>query len=133
MVKVKQITAWVDSRPGELGRIAAALGTEKVNITAITCWNAGSESSVRLLAKNPAKAKKVLQALGVRVTEEEVLRVTVPDKPGVLGELGVRLGAANINIEYAYASVPAGQKKADLIFSVSDIAGAAKALRGLTA
>ena len=131
MAKVKQLTAWVESKPGELGRIAQALGQAKVNISAITCWSAGSENPVHLQVSSPAKAKKVLQGLGVRVTEEEVLRVTLPDKPGVLGEVGVRLGGGNINIEYAYASVPAGGKKADLVLSVSDVVGAAKALRGL--
>jgi hypothetical protein len=130
MTKVKQITAWLDSNPGELGRIATALAKAKVNISAITCWSAGSESPVHLLVSSPAKAKKVLQELGVRVTEEEVLRVTLPDDPGALGEVSVRLGAENINIEYAYASVPAGGKKADLILSVSDVVGAVKALRG---
>jgi len=130
MTKVKQITAWVESKPGELGRITAALGKAKVNILAVTCWSAGSESPVHLQVSSSAKARKVLQKLGVRVTEEEVLRVTLPDKPGVLGEVGVLLGAGNINIEYAYASVPTGGKKADLILSVSDVAGASKALRG---
>ncbi len=128
--KVKQLTAWVDSKPGELGRIATALAKARVNISAMTCWSAGSESPVHLLVSSPAKGKRVLQELGVRVTEEEVLRVTVPDKPGVLGDLGARLGSENINIEYAYASVPTDGKKADLILSVSDVVGAAKALRG---
>ena len=130
MPKVKQLTAWVDSKPGELGRIAGALAKASVNISAMTCWSAGSESPVHLLVSSPAKAKRVLQGLGVRVTEEEVLRVTLPDKPGKLGELGLRLASENINIEYAYASIPTGGKNADLIFSVSDIVGAAKALRG---
>ena len=106
MAKVKQLTAWVESKPGELGRIAAALGRAKINISAVTCWSAGSESPVHLQVSPPAKAKRMLLELGVRVTEEEVLRVTLPDKPGVLGEVAVRLGAGNINIEYAYASVP---------------------------
>ena len=128
MTKEKQITAWTDNKPGEVGRIAAALGKAKINISAITCWSAGSESPVHLLVSSPAKAKKVLQKLGVRVTEEEVLRLTVADKPGTLGEVGVRLGAANINIEYAYSSVPTGGKKTDLILSLSDVAGACKAL-----
>ncbi len=130
MAKVKQLTAWVDSKPGELGRIAEALGKAHVNISAMTCWSAGSESPVHLLVSSPAKAKRVLQELGVRITEEEVLRVALPDKLGKLGELGVRLASENINIEYAYASIPTGTKKADLILSVSDIVGAAKALRG---
>jgi len=131
MAKVKQITAWVESKPGELGRIALALGTAKVNITAFTCWSTGGESPIHLQVSSPAKAKKVLQDLGLRVTEEEVLRVTLPDKPGGLGEVGARLGTANINVDYGYASVGKGGKKADVVLSVSDLAGAAKALRGL--
>ncbi len=131
MAKVNQITAWVDNKPGEIGRIAAALGSAKVNISAITCWSAGSESPIHLLVSSPAKAKRVLQDLGVRVTEEEVLRVTLPDKPGLLAEVGERLRAGNINVEYSYASIPTGGKKGDLILSVSDVMGAAKALRGL--
>ena len=128
MTKEKQITAWTDSKPGELGRIAATLGKAKINISAVTCWSAGGEHPIHLLVSSPAKAKKVLQKLGVRVTEEEVLRLTVADKPGTLGDLGVRLGAENINIEYAYSSIPSGGKKADLILSVSDVAGARKVL-----
>ncbi len=131
MAKVKQITAWVENKPSDLGRIAEGLGKAKINISAFTCWDTGGESPLRFQVSSPAKAKKVLQDLGVRVTEEEVLRVTLPDKPGVLGTVGARLGAANINIEYAYASVATGGKKADLVLSVSDLAGAAKALRGL--
>ena len=128
--KVKQLTAWVDSKPGELGRIAAGLARARVNISAMTCWSAGSEGPVHLLVSSPAKAKRVLQELGVRVTDEEVLRVTIPDKPGKLREVGMRLANENINIEYAYASVPTGSKEADLILSVSDLVGAVKALRG---
>lgn len=131
MTKVKQITAWVEGKPGELGRITAALGKAKVNISALACRSAGTESPIHLQVSSLAKAKKVLQDLGVRVTEEEVLRVTLADKPGVLGEVGMRLGAGKISVEYAYASVPSGGKKADLILSVSDVAGAIKALQGL--
>jgi hypothetical protein len=55
----------------------------------------------------------------------------LPDKPGVLAEVGKRLGAGNINVEYAYASIPTGGKKGDLILSVSDVMGATRALHGL--
>ena len=127
MARVKQITAWVDSKPGELGRIAAAFGKAKINISALTCWSAGSESTVSIfLVSSPAKAKKVLQELGVRVTEEEVLRIPCRTSPGAGLKLGERLGAENINIEYAYASIPTGGKKVDLILSVSDVVGAAR-------
>jgi len=131
MPKAKQITAWVESKPGELGRIAKALGDAKVNITAFTCWDATGESPIRLQVSSPAKAKKVLEGLGIRTTEEEVLRVTVADKPGLLGDIGTRLGQANINVEYAYATVAQAGKKADVVLGVTDLAGATKALRGV--
>lgn len=130
-LKVKQITAWVDNRPGEVARIASALAKAKINISAISCWSAGSESPIHLLVSSPAKAKKVLQELGVRQTEEEVLRLTLADDPGTLAEVGEKLRAANINIEYAYASIPTHGKKGDLILSVSDASSASKALRGV--
>jgi hypothetical protein len=132
MAKSKQITAWVESAPGQLGRLAKALGDAKVNITGFAAYAAASgESPIRLQVSSPAKAKKVLEGLGVRVTEEEVVRLTLPDKPGLLGEVGNRLGQANINVEYAYGSVAKGAKKADVILGVSDLGGAGKALRGL--
>ena len=131
MPKAKQITAWVESKPGELGRIAEALGKAKVNITAFSGWSVTGESPVHLLVSSPAKTKKVLEGLGIRCTEEEVLRVTVPDQTGKLGEIGVRLGAANINVDYGYGSVAEGGRKADIVLAVSDLAGASKALRGL--
>jgi hypothetical protein len=131
MPKAKQITAWVSNTPGQLGRLAKALAEAKVNVTAFTAYGTDGESPVRLQVSSPAKAKKVLQDLGIRVTEEEVLRITLPDKPGQMAEVGRRLGEANINIEYAYATVAKGGKKADVVLGVSDLAGAAKALRGL--
>jgi hypothetical protein len=131
MPKAKQITAWLESKPGELGRIGEALGKAKINITAFSAWSITGESPVRLLVSSPAKAKKVLGGLGIRCTEEEVLCVTLPDKPGKLGEVGTRLGAANINVDYGYATVAEGGKKAEIVLAVSDFAGAAKALRGL--
>jgi len=131
MAKAKQITAWMESAPGQIGRIAKALGDAKVNITGFTAYGTGGESPIRLQVSSPAKAKKVLQGLGVRVTEEEVLRLTLADKPGILGEVGSRLGQANINIDYAYGSVAKGGKKADVVLGVTDLVGATKALRGL--
>ncbi len=131
MPRSKQITVWVESTLGQLGRIAKALGDAKVNITAFSATTAGGESPIRLHVSSPAKARKALQRLGIRVTEEEVLRITLPDKPGVLGTLGERLGKAKVNIEYAFGSVVKGGRKADVVLGVSELAGAAKALRNL--
>jgi hypothetical protein len=102
-----------------------------VNITAFTCWSTGGESPIHLQVSSLAKAKKILQDLGLRISEGEVVRVTLADKPGLLGEVGTRLGQANINVDSAHTTITAGSKKADVVLAVSDVAGALKALRGL--
>lgn len=131
MAKVKQITAWTESMPGQIGRIAKALGEAKINITAFTAYGTGGESPIRLQVNSAAKAKKILLDLGYRVTEEDVIRLTIADKPGLLGEIGARLGKAGVNVDYGYASVGKGGKKVDVVLGISDLAGATKALRGL--
>jgi len=131
MAKVKQITAWADSMPGVLGRIGKAFGEAKITITAFTAYGTGGESPIRMQVSNPAKAKKILQDLGFRVTEEEVLRITVPERPGILGDIGNRLGKAHVNADFAYATVAKGGKKVDVVIGASDLGGAVKALRGL--
>jgi len=131
MAKTKQITAWAESTPGVIGRIGRAFADAKINITAFTAYGTGGESPIRMQVSSPVKAKKILQDLGYRTTEEEVLRLTVSDKPGVLGEIGKRLGDAHVNADYAYATVAKGAKKVDVVIGVSDLVGATKALRGL--
>ena len=110
---------------------ARALARARINITAFTAYGTGGESPIRLLVTSPARAKKVLRDLDMRVTEEDVLRLTLPDKPGTLAMVGERLAQAHINIDYSYETVAKGSKTADLVLAVSDLAGAAKALKGL--
>jgi len=131
MSKTKQVSVWVDSTPGQIARVARALAKARINITAFTAYGTGGESPIRMLVSSPAKAKKVLRNLDLRVTEEDVLRLTLPEKPGTLAEISERLAQAHINIDYSYETVAKGAKKADLVLAVSDLAGATKALRGL--
>ncbi len=125
---MKQLTAWVESTEGELGRILRALGEAAVEITAFAAYGVGASCPIRLQVTNQAKAKKILQGLGIRVTEEEVLRVTLAGKSGLLGNLATRLGDAHINVEYGYATLTKGGKQMDVVLSVSDLAGATKIL-----
>jgi len=132
MSKAKQISVWVESTPGQIARVARALAKARVNITAFTAYGTGGESPIRMLVTSPAKARKALRDLDLRVTEEDVLRITLPDKAGALASVGERLAKANINVDYAYATVAKGSRKADLVLAVSDLVGAARVLKDLS-
>jgi hypothetical protein len=131
VAKTKQLTVWMESAPGQMGQIARALGEAKVNITAFTCQSFAGACPLRLQVSHPAKARQVLQDLGLRVTEEEVLRVAVADTPGVLGKIGTKLGEAGISVEYGYGAVAEKARKAEVVLAVSDLDGAARALQTL--
>lgn len=132
MNKVKQLTAWAKSTPGQIGRIAKALSDANVEITAFTCSSLTGDGPLRLQVNHPDKAGRILQDLGLRVTEEEVLRMTVADRFGTLADIAAKLGEAGINIDYGYGAAAGKTKTADLIFAVSDLEGATRALKGMT-
>lgn len=129
MGKARQLTVWMASGPGELGRISRALAEAQINLTAFGCQLRTGGSPLRLQVDQHAKARRILQDLGLRVTEDEVLRLTVADNPGTLAEIAARLSEAGIRVEYGYGAWTTKSRKADLVFSVSDLDGAERLLR----
>ena len=129
MARAKQISAWVEDRPGVLGRVADALGGKRVSIRAFLAANMDGRGFVRLVVDKPAAARRVLAAHGWRTTEDDVLEVTVPDRPGALADVADRLGAAGINIQYAYVGTAKSARQVNLYLAVDDLRAALAALR----
>ncbi len=129
MARAKQISAWVEDRPGQLGRVAAALGDKGVSIRAFTAAVMDGRGFVRVVVDRPAIAKRIFASHGWKVTEDEVLEVTVPDRPGALGAVADRLGAAGVNVEYAYVGTAGSARKVNLYLAVADLKAATAALR----
>lgn len=129
MPRAKQLTAWVGDRPGMLGEVASALGAKKVNIRAFMAAMEERRAAIRMVVDKPAAAKKVLAALGWESTEEDVVGLTLSDKPGSLGSVANKLAKAEINIQYAYTGSAKGRQKVSAFFAVADVKAALKALR----
>jgi len=129
MPKAKQLSVWVESRPGMLGEVASALGTKKVNIIGLMAPAAEGRGAIRLVVDKPVAAKKALAEGGWETTEEDIIQVTLADKPGALGSAASKLGAVGINIHYAYTGSAKGAQKVSTFFAVADVVAALKALR----
>jgi hypothetical protein len=129
MPKAKQISAWVEDRPGMLGRVADALGERGISIRAFMAAVMDGKGFVRVVVDRPSAARRVFAAHGWKTTEDEVVELTVPDRPGALGRVADRLGAAGVNIEYAYVGTARSASKVNLYLSVRDLKAAVKALR----
>jgi hypothetical protein len=129
MPRAKQISAWVEDRPGTLGKLADALGEKGITIRAFMAASMDGRGFVRLVVDRPAVAKKVLAAHGWDATEDEVVEVTVPDRPGAVGKVADRLGEAGINVQYAYVGASGSARAMNLYLAVPDVKAALKALR----
>src|SRR5437764_7305620 len=100
----KQISVSLENKPGRLANVLSALAREKINITALAVMDSHEHSVLRLVTSDPAKTAQVLNSLGARHAESEVLLVELKNQPGALAHVCEQLAGERINIDYAYCS-----------------------------
>jgi hypothetical protein len=128
MAEIKQISLFVENRPGRMAKVSKTLSDAGVNIRAMTIAEAGDFGVIRMVVDNPDKGYKVLHDSGFTVSETDVLAVEMKDTPGGLYEIVDTLGANKINVDYAYAFVTAKAERAMLILRVDDLPKAKQSL-----
>ena len=127
-MKVSQISVFLENKSGRLAEVTQALADANVNIRALCIAETIDYGVLRLIANDPAKAKKVLSDGGFTVTETSVLVVEIEDRPGGLAKIIKILARAGINIEYIYAFLTRSEK-AFVVFRLEQMDEAAKALQ----
>ncbi len=96
---IKQVTVTVENKEGKLKEVMDILGKENINVEALSM----ADTVLRLIVADPEGTKELLQEHKYEVELTDVLRVKVPSKPGVLGNMLVSIAAEKINLEYMYA------------------------------
>jgi hypothetical protein len=98
------LTLYLDDEPGELARLGDVLGKAGVNIAGLCAvTSGGGHAEVHILVQDATPAFEALQSAGIKIVDEqEVIVLDVQDRPGALGEVVHKLGAAKINVETAY-------------------------------
>ena len=118
METTKQVSVFLENKPGRLSRVLAALEREKVNITGMTVMDSHEHSVLRVVTSDLAKTAAVLDP--AMPTETEVLLVELRNQPGALAHLCEQLAAEHINIDYCYVSAGGRNGKTLGIFKVSN-------------
>ena len=108
-MSVKQISVSLDNTPGKFLAISEFLGSEGINIRAITVADTSDISTVRFVTDGPDKTEQVLKSHGYSVKETDVIAVEVPDHPGGLQAILKPLKAAGINVLYFYPFLGRGE------------------------
>ena len=101
---VKQLSVFVENRPGRLSTITNLLGNAGVNIRAMSIADTKDFGILRLIVDDCEKAQQVLKDNNFAVTITNVMAISIPDKPGGLAAAMDCLYKDNISVEYMYAA-----------------------------
>ena len=106
---IKQISISMDNVSGKLLDLSQLLGTEGINIRAISVTESQDISIIRFVADNPEKTVNVLRSQGYSVKETDVIAVEIPDHPGGLRAVLRPLKRASINVLNLYPYLGRGK------------------------
>ena len=128
METTKQVSVFLENKPGRLANVLSALARQKINITALTVMDSYDNSVLRLVTGDLSRTREVLTGLNARHAETDVLVVELRNQPGALSRVCELLGAEHINIEYAYCSSGGRNGRVYGIFKVSNLEKAQRVL-----
>lgn len=124
----KQLSVFLASKPRVLAEVCQELAQAKINIRAMSMMDSVEHGVLRIVPGDAAIARKVLHRLGLQVQETDVLCVTLPNRPGVMADLLIRLASANLKLSYAYVTAGATGGKTIAVLKVNNIAKAQRAM-----
>jgi hypothetical protein len=126
----KQVTVFLENKPGRLAQVLSTLAQAKVNIIALTVMDRSEHGVLRLVTEDDAAARKILLDLNLQCAESEVLAVELRNQPGALAHVCETLAANHINIDYAYCSSGGRNGR---VYGIFKVANPEKAQRVLAA
>ena len=128
-MSIKQISVFVENKPGAMSAMTAVLAENNVDMRALSLAETADFGIVRIIVDNIYNATTVLKDAGYIHSVTDVLAVAIPNVPGGVNKVLTVLEDAGINIEYMYAFLGKKEKNhAYMIFRVQDDALATKAL-----
>jgi len=130
-MKIRQLSLFLENRPGHLRVPLEALGAAGIDVLGMTLADTRQFGILRLVVKDPERARQVLEAAGSVVKVTDVLAIDVPDLPGGLAGVLATFEGLGLGIEYMYAASGAGERAgfATLLVRVADPDAAIPALQ----
>ncbi|MEM2098362.1 MAG: acetolactate synthase [Candidatus Bathyarchaeia archaeon] len=129
---LKQVSVFLDNRPGSLSEVISHLDRNKIRIFALSIADAGEYGLVRMITEDPDRAVKILEDADFNLAKSkknvEVMAILVTEKD-TISKITQLLSKSGLNIEYAYSSAVHTDGKIALILRASDVEKAEKVLK----
>jgi len=128
-MKVKQLSLFLENKPGALSRPVKLLAQAKLNILTLCIADTQQFGILRLVLRDWEQAKKLLEKEGCVVKVSDLVALEVADEPGGLAVILDTVEKARVNLEYMYGFTLSKEGKGVLAFRFDDPDRAIAALR----
>ena len=116
----KQLSVFMENKPGRLSQICSTLAEAGINIRAMSVHDTVDHAIVRLMVDNPNKALVLLEEEGLYIVTQDVVVLQIENVPGIISMIAKKLFRADINIEYAYCTASKNQDLGCLVVKTKD-------------
>ena len=117
---VKQISIFVENKPGKLAELTEYLNQSSIDMRALSIAEAQDFGIVRIIVDDAYKTSCVLKEAGYVASITPVVAIEMPDEPGSLFRILKILGDGGVNLEYMYAFLTRKQSTAYMVLRVED-------------
>jgi hypothetical protein len=124
----KQISIFLENRPGTLSEVIDLLREKGVNMLALSLSEGLDIGYLRIIVDSHERAVSELRAKGHLVIERDVALLAVANEPGGLASAIDVWAKAGINVEYAYSADDASPDQSLIVARVNDLPKAIQAL-----
>ena len=128
-MKVKQLSLFLENKPGALSRPVRLLAQAKLNVLTLSIADTDQFGILRLILRDWEKAKALLEKEGFVVKVTDMVAVEVADRPGGLAEILDVLEKAGVNVSFMYAFTEKRKGQAVLVFRFDDPDAAIRVLQ----
>lgn len=104
-MSIKQISVFVESRPGHLQRNLELFRAEGINVRGYSCSDTGDYGIARFIVDDPERALAVLSEAGAAVTSTDIVCIRLEDEPGEVSRVFGVLANAGVNVTYSYSLI----------------------------
>lgn len=104
-MSIKQISVFVENRPGHLQRILALFTEKDINVRGYSCSDTGDYGIARFIVDKPEKALSVLADETVAATSSDIVCLVLKDEPGELERVFGLMAESDVNVSYSYSLI----------------------------
>ena len=117
-MSIKQISVFIQNKPGALCDVCSVLAENGINMHALSLADTQDFGILRVIVEDPDNAVEILRNAGFTCKITHVIAVRIDDRPGGMASVMKFITDAGIGIEYAYAFLSHTPGNAYMVFRV---------------